>query len=202
MRRRRLRDQPLGQAMRIARISLLVLVSAVSLQPGCVAPGSSIGHLSIRGTLTADRGQPLPNEELQFLLPAAYGLGGLDLVANKPEDFGHRDQIFTATSGLGGEFSCDLGAHVYHRNVWLFPPLGGFPRHPPAPFVLVRISSIPGEYYAVQTRDGKFKIFTDDGDELSLDRAHLSGLEASGESGSGEHGEWTAGVIDLQVRVE
>jgi hypothetical protein len=171
----------------------------VGLQPGCVAPGSSSGRLSVRGTLTSDQGQPLANEELQLLLPAAYGLGGLDLVIHKPEDFGQHDQIFKATTGRSGEFFFDLGTRIYHMNVWLIPPLGGFPRHPPAPFVLVRVSSMPGEYYAVQTHDGKFKVFTDYGDELTLDQARLSGLEASVEFGSGENGRWTAGVIDLQV---
>jgi hypothetical protein len=178
---------------------LLALLPLVCLQLGCVAPGSSSGHLSVRGTLTSDQGQPLANEELQLLLPAAYGLGGLDLVIHEPEDFGQHDQTFRATTELNGEFFFDLGTHVYHRNVWLFPPLGGFPRHPPAPFVLVRVTSMPGEYYAVQTRDGKFKVFTDYGDELALDQARLVGLEANRESGSGENGRWTTGVIDLQI---
>jgi hypothetical protein len=177
----------------------LALALVASLQPACVAPGTSSGHLSIRGTLTSDRGQPLANEELQLLLPAAYGLGGFDLVIHKPEDFGHHDQAFTTTTAPNGEFFFDLGMRIYHMNFWLIPPLGGFPRHPPAPFVLVRVSSIPGEYYAVQTQDGKFKVFTDHGDELALDEARLSGLEAGQESGSGENGRWTAGVIDLQM---
>ena len=162
-------------------------------------PPWASGHLSVRGTLTSDQGQPLANEVLQLLLPAAYGLGGHDLAMNRPEDFGHRDQEFTTSTGSNGEFAFDLGTHIYHVNVWLIPPLGGFPRHPPAPFVLVRVSGLRDEYYAVQTRDGKFKVFTDDGEELALDQARLSGLEASSESGSGENGRWTAGVIDLQV---
>jgi hypothetical protein len=178
---------------------LLAVLLLVGLQPGCVAAGSSSGHLSVRGTLTSDRGQPLANEELQLLMPAAYGLGGLDLVTHEPEDFGQHDQIFKTTTGPNGAFVFDLGTRIYHVSFWLVPPLGGLPRHPPAPFVLLRVTSMPGEYYAVQTRDGKFKVFTDDGDELALDQARLSGLEASEESGSGENGQWTAGVIDLQV---
>jgi hypothetical protein len=181
---------------------LSALLLLVGLQPGCVAFGSSSGHLSVRGTLTSDQGQPLANEVLELLLPAAYGLGGLDLAMNRPEDFGHHDQDFTTTTGPNGEFAFDLGMHVYHINFWLIPPLGGFPRHPPAPFVLVRIFNMPGEYYAVQTRDGKFKVFTDDGEELTLNQARLSSLEASSESGSGEDGPWTAGVIDFQVRTK
>ena len=182
----------------LGSVSLAALL-LVGVQPGCVAAGSSSGHLLVRGTLTSDRGHPLAHEELQLLLPAAYGLGGLDLTISEPEDFGHRDQAFTTTTGLNGEFSYDLGTRIYHINFWLIPPLGGFPRRPPAPFVLLRVTSMPGEYYAVQTRDGKFKVFTDEGDELTLDRARLSSLETSSEYGSGENGLWTAGVIDLQV---
>ena len=185
--------------MRVARRSLLAFPLVVSLQLACVAPGSSSGHLSVRGTLTSDQGEPLASEELQLLLPAAYGLGGLDLANHTPEDFGHRDQVFTTTTGPNGEFFYDLGIRIYHVNAWLIPPLGGFPRHPPAPFVLVRFTGMPGEYYAVQTQNGKFKVFTDEGNELALDQARLSGLEASKESGSGENGPWTAGIIDLQV---
>jgi hypothetical protein len=185
--------------VRVAQKALLPLLLLVGLQPACVAPGSSSGHLSVRGTLTSDRGRPLAKEELQILLPAAYGLGGLDLVMDKPEDFGHRDQVFTTTTGSNGEFFYDLGTRIYHVNFWLIPPLGGLPRHPPAPFVLVRITNMPDEYYAVQTHDGKFKVFTDNGDELALDRAGLSSLEASNEAGSDENGRWTTGVIHLQI---
>ena len=148
---------------RSARRSLLALLLLVGLQPGCIALGSSSGHLSVRGTLTSDQGQPLADEVLQLLLPAAYGLGGHEM--NQPEDFGQRDQEFTTSTGPNGKFAFDLGTHIYHINFWLIPPLGAFPRHPPAPFVLVRIFNMPGEYYAVQTRDGKFKVFTDDGDD-------------------------------------
>jgi hypothetical protein len=189
-------------AGRIAQWPLLPLLLLVGLQLACVAPGSSSGHLSVRGTLTSDQGQPLANEELQLLLPATYGLDGLDLVMNEPEDFGHRDQVFTTTTGSNGEFFYDLGTRIYHMSFWLIPPLGGFPRHPPAPFVLVRVTSMPDEYYAVQTQDGKFKVFTDDGEELTIDRARLSNLEASKETGSGENGRWTVGIIDLQILTE
>jgi hypothetical protein len=177
----------------------LAALLLVGLQSGCVAAGSSSGRLTVRGTLTSNQGQPLANEELQLLLPAAYGLGGLDLVTHEPEDFGQHDQIFKTTTERNGAFLFDLGTRIYHINFWLIPPLGGFPRHPPTPFVLLRVTSMPGEYYAIQTRDGKFKVFTDRGDELTLDRARLSGLEAGKEGGSDDNGPWTVGVIDLQV---
>ncbi len=182
-------------AVRTALMSLF-LVTTLS---GCVAPGSSIGRLSIRGTLATAEGVPLSNRELQFLLPAAYGLGGLDLVLNKPEDFGHQDHVFRITTGPDGDFSHELGDRIYHMSFWLLPPLGGFPRHPPAPFLLVRVADVPGEYYAVQTQDGQFRVYTDNGAELPLHDARLSELSAHNESGSNDDGRWTAGVIDLRV---
>ena len=178
-------------------ISIGVLLLSTLL--GCVAPGSSVGHLSIRGTLASDTGEPLANRELQFLLPAAYGLGGFDLALNNPEDFGHQDHVFRVTTGPGGEFSYDLGNHVYHVGYWLIPPLGPIPRHPPAPFVLVRAAGIGGEYYAVETQSGRFKVFTVNHEELPLEEAYLSKLIAGYESGIGANGRWTVGIIDLQV---
>ncbi len=87
--------------MRDLRVVILSTV-LFALLPGCVMPGSSIGHLSIRGSLQSSTGQPLPDREVQFLLPAEYGLGGLDLVFQKPEDFGHQDYSFTVTTNAEG----------------------------------------------------------------------------------------------------
>jgi hypothetical protein len=172
--------------------------SLLAFLPGCVALGSSIGHVSIRGSVGASMGDPLPDREVQFILPAAYGLDGLDLVLNKPEDFGHQDQSFSVTTNPNGEFSYDLGDHIYHVNCWLFPPLGCFPRQPPPPFLLVRVPGYPGEYYAIQTHDGRFKVFADTGAELALSQAHLAEASATSESGSTDGQRWTIGVINLR----
>lgn len=183
--------------MRAVR-SLVLICLLVALLPGCVAPGSSIGHVSIRGSLVSSTGEPLPNREVQFIIPAEYGLGGLDLVLNKPEDFGHQRRSFSVTTNSNGEFSHDLGEQIYHVSVWLLPPLGSLPRHPPAPFFYVRVPSFPGEYYAVQTHDGQFKALTVDGAELPLAQSHLSGLTASSEVGSTNGKRWTVGVMNLR----
>ena len=62
---------------------------------------------------------------------------------------------------------------------------------------LVRVPSIPDEYYAIQTGDGAFKVFSMDGTELALGHARLSQASASTESGSTGSQPWTVGVIDL-----
>jgi hypothetical protein len=183
--------------MRVLGIAICSCLLLVAVE-GCVVPGSATGRLSIRGSLKLTTGEPLANRDIQFILPAAYGLGGLDLVLNEPEDFGHHDQVFTVTTGPHGEFSHELGDHLYHVSVWLLPPLGPFPRHPPPPFLLARDRSFPGEYYAIQTHDGQFKVFTSGGAELSLARAQVSAICSSSESGSADGESGTVGVVHLR----
>ena len=190
----------LGLVMRALRTVVVGIIAATL--SGCIAPGSAMGHLSIRGSLASVDGKPLANRELQLLLPAAYGLGGLDLVLTKPEDFGHQDHVFILRTGPDGKFSHDLGDRIYHMDFWLIPPLGGFPRHPPAPFFLVRAQDAPGEYYAVQTQDGQFKVYTDNGAEIAVSEATLSSLSARKESGKTDERRWTVGIIDLSLGVE
>ena len=75
--------------------SLLVLFLSA-----CVAPGSSMGRIAVSGQLIDPSGQAVADEEVQIVLPATYGLGGLDLVLNEPSDFG-RAVIFPHDSGHG-----------------------------------------------------------------------------------------------------
>lgn len=169
---------------------------------GCAFPGSAVGRVSIRGSLTSDTGQPLRDREVQFILPAEYGMGGLDLVFSEPEEMGHEDHHFSVTTDARGEFSYDLGYHVYHIVIWILPPLGLFSSHPPpppSPFVVVRAPGLSGEYYTVDTNNGEYRVFSAEGSELSLEQARLSGLSTSSESGVDDDGVWTVGIIDLQV---
>jgi len=187
--------------MRLLAAAAAGLLLAV-LFTACVAPGSSIGHLSIRGSVESTKGEPLPDHLIEFLLPAAYGLGGLDLVFNKPEDFGHQDRWFSAITDQSGTFSYDLGQQVYHVGCWILPPIGCRPKHPPGPFLLIRVLGFPGEQYAVQTHDGKFRILGADGSELDSSEAHITQILATSESGSTEDQRWTVGVITLRFPAE
>lgn len=185
--------------MKLLRFVVLSFCCALSVG-GCVFPGSSIGYLSVRGSLESASGERLSDREIQFILPATYGLDGLDLVFSKPEDFGNKNRPFRVTTNGNGEFSYDLGRHIYHLGCWFLPPLGCFPKSPPPPFLLVRVSGFLEEYYAVQTHDGKFKVFAVDGHELSLADARLAELIATSESGNEEGRRWTVGIIGLKLR--
>lgn len=181
---------------------LYVLFFLISILTGCVAPGSARGHVFLRGSLELDDGQPLPDRQVNIMVPAEYGLGGFDLrFGGKPEDFGRQDEKFSVVTDESGKFALDLGDRHYHVSVWFLPPLGAFPRNPPRPFLLLRIPSFPGERYAVLTGNGQFKIFGKGEEEIPLSQAHLSALSARSESGKTDGKRGTVGIVNLRFRL-
>lgn len=173
------------------------IIAASFLTAGCVAPGSAIGSLDVRVSLTNEEGLPLAGERVDFTLPAAYGLGGLDMILNEPEDFGHSDRAFSVTTDVNGEASYSLGEIIYHISFWMLPPLGAKPDRPPPPFLFIRVQSQPNEYYAVQSGDGQFWIYGVDGVTLALEEASLSGLEAYNTPNLSKDVRGTIGVFKL-----
>lgn len=134
--------------MRIGLAFVAVLLSS------CAAPGSAIGRVAFSGTvLSSGSTEPV---SLEATLPKHYGLGGLDLVMNSPEDFGHKDQTVTIAV-RDGAFSFQFPPVVYHVAFWLLPPLGAFPKQPPGPAYFVRFSDTPEEVYLVGLDRGAFK---------------------------------------------
>jgi len=149
------------QAAALQRTSLtrlIVALFAIACLHGCVAPGSSTGRLAVAGELVDPDGNAVADEEVQIVLPADYGLGGLDLVLNEPTDFKQEDQSFVLVTDSRGMFEQNLGYWVYHMDFWLLPPLGGFPKRPPPPLFLIRFPERGDEVYAVQTWNGKLQV--------------------------------------------
>lgn len=131
---------------------LIVTVIAALMLSACAAPGSSFGTIAFSGQV-----EKAPERlALEVTLPKAYGLGELDLVMNEPEDFGHKDKT-VHVEVADGTFSHEFEPLVYHVTFWLLPPLGPFPRHPPAPVYLVRFSDAPDEVYLVGMEDAAFR---------------------------------------------
>jgi len=160
---------------------LLVAVCALALHTACVSDGSNVAELVIRGRVLTESGAPVANEQVNVLLPAEYGLGGLDgfdRAVKLPGDISHADTKLMATTDAEGVFELALGAQLYHVNVWLLPPLGALPTRPPAPFLLVQLARAADEYYAVQTSSGAFRVFGEDGQERPAEECALSRLEA------------------------
>ncbi|WP_367154935.1 hypothetical protein [Methylomonas sp. HYX-M1] len=167
---------------------------------GCAAPGSGIGNLAVSGRLTSSSDQPISGKEIQFILPATYGLGGLDLVMNSPDDFGHKDRRFNVTTDENGQFYQDLGQTIYHVTCWLLPPVGCYPSGPPAPFLLVRLPDNQSEYYAVQTQDGQFKVFTMSGKETPVEESSVKSISTKVENSNDKKERSTVGVINIQIK--
>ncbi|WP_445772774.1 hypothetical protein [Shewanella sp.] len=182
-------------------IYTFLLISLLALQ-GCVAPGSAIGNLKISGSVVSSADKPVANKQIEFMLPAAYGLGGLDLLMNSPEDFGYTDHRFVAKTDENGNFEVNLGERIYHISFWLLPPLGGFPSRPPAPFLFARFPDSESEYYAIQTHDGSFKIYNYSGKEIPLAESLLKEISAINKEGDNTEFRETIGVIKLKLRPE
>ncbi len=92
-----------------------------------------------------------------MVLPAAYGLS----VYENPEDFGHSDRHFSVVTDSEGSFSYSFGVVIYHIGIWLIPPIGAYPRRPPAPVLYIWRTRGPTEYYAVAftKRGGEYRIY-------------------------------------------
>ncbi len=177
---------------------LLVVVGFISA--GCVAPGSSIGRISVAGEIVSKNGEPVPNEKIEIVLPAAYGLGGLDKYFGEPEDYGNRTQTYDLTTGPNGKFAQPLGEHVYHISFWLLPPLGGFPRRPPPPFLLIRLPDRGDEVYAIETWSGEFKVLDISGEELEASSSMLFDFESRVTDEDSEEFRGTRAILSMTIR--
>lgn len=177
-----------------------VVLFLFSILAGCAAPGSAIGLLSVEGNLSSENGEPLKNQKIEFILPASYGFGGLDLVMNQPKDFGHKDQKIDVTTDSEGNFKQELGGTFYHVDCWLFPPVGCYPKAPPAPFVLARIDESSEEYYAIDTYSGEFKIYNNQGQEIALEKSKLVSLSTGSKKGESSDSRETIGIININKR--
>lgn len=124
------------------RILLCIpFLAALNLLSGCAAPGSSITRAALSGRIVDAQGHAVAGQQVEVMLPAQYGLAGLDAVWGQPEDYGHQTQRVTLQTDADGKFSCIFSPTTYSISFWIFPPLGTFPRQPPRPFVAMRIAS-------------------------------------------------------------
>lgn len=89
------------------------------------------------------------SEPLELILPASYGLNDIDQNHGKPEDYGHSPQRINLSTDALGSFTHSFTPVSYSRALWIIPPLGSFPRKPPAPLFYLRLLNTPEEYYAI-----------------------------------------------------
>jgi hypothetical protein len=128
-------------------IAVLLACLAGALAGGCVAPGSAMTQVELRGQLLDESGAPMAYRPLQVCLPAAYGLRGLDAAWGEPADYGHRDQWAQLTTDAEGRFVHRFEPMTYSMMYWLLPPLGA--GKPPKPVVGLRSRLASGEWFLV-----------------------------------------------------
>src|SRR5262245_14289168 len=77
--------------------AMLLVVATIVASAGCVAPGSAIRSLALSGTFDPATSSDA-NIRLTVTLAKTYGLGGLDHLFGKPEDYGREISPFGAMS--------------------------------------------------------------------------------------------------------
>ncbi len=143
----------------IKRLGLLLwVVSGFGiLVPGCAAPGSAVTQVHIRGRMINARGEPVARQAVQLLLPASYGLAGLDARMGKPSRYGHKDQVVMVRTDPDGRIEHAFAETTYSIAFWLLPPLGPCPKKPPKPWVLLRTDRQTDDYWVLRMTDSGFE---------------------------------------------
>ena len=126
------------------KIPTALLASLALALPGagCAAPGSALTQVVVEGEVIGEDGGPLPGTRVHLLLPARYGLRGLDALYGKPGDYGHDDQMRSVTADADGRFRVEFEPVTYSIMFWLIPPLGASFQGPPDPRLGVRVEGV------------------------------------------------------------
>lgn len=127
-----------------ARIAIIAACALASCS--CAAPGTRVGSIAISGTVI-DRDSTTP-VSLEVALAPDYGFSRLDLMMSEAEHPG-QEKPPTIVEIVDGKFSHEFPPFAYHAVFFILPPIGPYPRHPPAPRFTVIFSNAPDEAYIV-----------------------------------------------------
>jgi len=142
--------EPKAESMKAIRSFFAVFALFLPLIfAGCGAPGSVITQPGVSGRLVDGHGHGVANKRITLMLPAQYGLAGLDAAWGKPEDYGHRQQEDTVETDSTGRFNCLFPPTTYSIVLFLLPPLGVIPSQPPKPFFGLRTASVEPDSYLI-----------------------------------------------------
>lgn len=191
---------PLGQRRGPRLPWLLLGVAVLWVAPLFVyRPGSSgVNDVIIRGRIITDDGHPLAQEDVEILLPEAYGLAPSEMA--EPARFGNETRLAKAVTDQNGEFSCSLGPIVYHVDNYYIPFHIRVPARAPALGFLIRLPRISSDYYAIRARQGSYKTISEDGCETHVGATPLVSLTAHEEL-SDEHADWRDTFIGAMVEL-
>lgn len=131
------------------RILGVYLFAALLAAEGCTVPVSRTAAISVSGELRSASGQPLPGKKVEITLPSDYGLNETDLTYGAASSYGHQNQQAVIMTDVLGSFAHAFHPVSYSTAFWVLPPLGSFPRKPPAPFFYVRLLDDPEQIYGI-----------------------------------------------------
>jgi len=166
------------------------------LSSACVWPGSRAVEVNIRGRIVTNDGRPLANETVIVFQPASYGLTRTE--RRNPDAFGARERQEELTTDANGEFQASLGIVAYHVDIWKLPPLGAFPRTPPALLFAIQVPRWPEEFYAVEPRERDYTVFHADHREVPPSSAHFR--VTAREEMSLSHPRSITGVVEMSYQ--
>jgi hypothetical protein len=120
-------------------------------------------------------------QQIDLVLPRAYGLAGVDTRWGKPEDYGHHDQKATVTTDANGQFEYAFAATTYSVTFWLIPPLGPIPRKPPEPYFYLKLPVQMEEFWVLWMRKSGVKTrVIERGNRTALVQSQVAPAEFSG----------------------
>ena len=156
--------------------------------------GSSlVNDVVVRGRVVTDDGRPLAHEELELIVPATYGLSVSE--RGNPSRFGHETRPDRLIADSDGEFVHSFGSLVYHQDIFFGIRI---PNRPPALVFFMRVPRVSPEYYYVDARQGRYRVFSEDGVERLEARAPLVSLTVREDLGGNKPQDWIAATVELR----
>ncbi len=111
--------------MRFERVVIMLTVCSCAFVSGCCLFGDGVTRSGVRGRLLYDNGEPVPKEEIRFLVPAFYWkeclIGGGPMYRTTV--------IYTKKDG---SFSCMFEPEIAPATTCFIPPVS-FPSYPSKP---------------------------------------------------------------------
>ena len=120
-----------------SELKIFLLISLIS----CSLPNSKLASVSINATVVDATGKVIPNKRMEITLPASYGMREIDMEYSEPEEIEKREQTVIVQTDLTGTFSHTFESVSYNTAYWWLPPLGNFPKEPPRPSFVIRMTS-------------------------------------------------------------
>ena len=113
------------QEMRFERVVIMLTLISLAFTNGCCLFGDGQTRSGVRGRLLYDNGEPVPNEKIQFLVPAFYWKSCL--IGDDPM---YRTTVIY--TGKDGSFSHIFEPKIFPATTCFIPPMR-FPSYPSKP---------------------------------------------------------------------